>query len=117
MKDWVRPGTHINAMGADTIGKQELDPALVAQARLYVDAPDQAVTIGESQHAFAANLIGVTGFAGTLGGLTGGSAAGRASAEEITLFDGTGVALQDLAAAAEVVARAREKGLGTEVDF
>jgi ornithine cyclodeaminase/alanine dehydrogenase-like protein (mu-crystallin family) len=117
MKDWVRPGTHINAMGADTIGKQELDPALVAQARLYVDAPDQAVTIGESQHAFAANLIGVTGFAGTLGGLTGGSAAGRASVEEITLFDGTGVALQDLAAAAEVVARAREKGLGTEVDF
>ena len=52
MKDWVRPGTHINAMGADTVGKQELASDLVAAASIYVDSGEQAITIGECQHAF-----------------------------------------------------------------
>jgi alanine dehydrogenase len=116
-KDWVRPGTHINAMGADTAGKQELEPDLVASACVYVDAVEQAITIGECQHAFRQGLLGRDDLARTLGGLASGRLAGRGSDDEITLFDGTGIALQDLAAAGVAVARARERGLGTEAEF
>ena len=54
---WLRPGTHVSAMGADTKGKQELAAQLVAEAAVYVDEPTQAVSIGECQHAFAAGLF------------------------------------------------------------
>jgi len=116
-KDWVRPGTHINAMGADTAGKQELAPDLVASASVYVDAVEQAITIGECQHAYRQGLLGRDDLTRTLGGLASGRLPGRRSDEEITLFDGTGIALQDLAAAGVTVVRARERGLGTEVAF
>lgn len=56
-RDWVRPGTHISAMGADTKGKRELAPDLVAAAAVFYDEAAQALTIGECQHAFAAGLI------------------------------------------------------------
>lgn len=117
MKEWVRPGTHINAMGADTVGKQELAPELVAAARVYVDSVEQAITIGECQHAFRTGLLKMTDFAGTLGGLASGRSPGRKSDHEITLFDGTGLALQDLAVAAAVVSRARTLGIGTEASW
>ncbi len=117
LKDWVRPGTHINAMGADTAGKQELAPDLVASATVYVDALEQAITIGECQHAFKQGLLGRDDLMRTLGGLASARLSGRRSDDEITLFDGTGIALQDLAAAAAVMASARSRGLGSEVDF
>ena len=116
-KDWVRPGTHINAMGADTAGKQELAPDLVASASICVDAVEQAITIGECQHAFRQGLLCRDDLTRTLGGLASGRLAGRSRDDEITLFDGTGIALQDLAAAGVTVARARARGLGTEVEF
>jgi len=108
---WIRPGTHINAMGADTAGKQELDPELVAMATLIVDDVDQAVSIGECQHAYRLRLVSRERLSRTLGAVIGG-AFGRKSAEEVTLFDGTGIALQDLAVAALAYRRARERGLG-----
>jgi ornithine cyclodeaminase len=117
LKDWVRPGTHINAMGADTAGKQELAPDLVASASVYVDAIEQAITIGECQHAFKQGLLGRDDLTRTLGGLASGRLPGRRRDDEITLFDGTGIALQDLAAAGATVARARQRGLGIEVEF
>jgi ornithine cyclodeaminase len=117
MKHWVRPGTHINAMGADTIGKQELAPDLVASASIYVDAVEQAITIGECQHAFRQGLLGRDDLTHTLGGLASGRLSGRRNDDEITLFDGTGIALQDLAAAGAAVARARVRGLGIEVEL
>jgi ornithine cyclodeaminase len=116
MKDWVRPGTHINAMGADTVGKQELAADLVAACRVVVDEPAQAITIGECQHACALGLLSRDAMA-TLGGVVSGRVTGRRDESEITLFDGTGIALQDLAPAALAVQRARERGLGTEVAF
>jgi ornithine cyclodeaminase/alanine dehydrogenase-like protein (mu-crystallin family) len=116
MRDWVRPGTHINAMGADTIGKQELDAELVAACRVVVDDVEQAITIGECQHAFARGLLPRDAMA-TLGGIVTGRCRGRCDDDEITLFDGTGIALQDLAPAAVAVQRARERGLGIEVEF
>jgi alanine dehydrogenase len=114
---WVRPGTHVNAMGADTRGKQELDPRLVAAAALFVDEPAQATTIGECQHAFSAGLITADRFRATLGEVVAGLAPGRSGAQEITLFDGTGVALQDLVVADLAVRLARERGKGTQAGY
>ena len=114
MAGHVRSGTHLACMGTDTKGKQEVETALVAKARLFTDEVAQSVTIGEAQHAVAAGLV-AAGDITPLGAVLTGADAGRRSAEEITLFDGTGVGLQDLAVAAVAVARARERGLGIEV--
>jgi alanine dehydrogenase len=117
MKEWVRPGTHISAMGADTAGKQELAPALVASARVVVDSVEQAVTIGECQHALRQGLLRREQLTQTLGGLASGRLQRRTSKDEITIFDSTGIALQDLAPALEAVKRARQRGLGVAVTF
>ena len=116
-KSWVRAGTHISAMGADTKGKQELDPALVASAALFVDEAEQAITIGECQHAYNAGLITDQSFRGSIGAVIAGLCDGRRTAQEITLFDGTGVALQDLVVAALAVRLAAERGLGSRVEY
>jgi ornithine cyclodeaminase len=116
-KSWVRPGTHINAMGADTKGKQELDPELVASAALFVDKAAQAFSIGECQHAYQAGLITERSLRGSLGAVIAGLCDGRRTAQEITVFDGTGVALQDLAVADLAVRLAGERGLGLRVEY
>lgn len=110
----VSPGTHLACMGTDTRGKQEVEPALVARARLFTDEVAQSVSIGEAQHAVAAGMVRADEIT-TLGAVLAGLAPGRQSAGEITLFDGTGVALQDLAVAAMALTRARERGLGVQV--
>jgi alanine dehydrogenase len=117
MKSWVRPGTHISAMGADTVGKQELAVDLIASAHVTVDSVEQAITIGECQHAFKQGLLGRDDLTQTLGGLASGRLRGRRADDEITVFDSTGIALQDLAPAAVAAARARQRGLGVEVAF
>jgi alanine dehydrogenase len=116
-KSWVRPGTHINAMGADTKGKQELDPALVAGAALFVDELEQAISIGESQHAFRTGLISHQSIRGSIGAVVAGLCEGRRNADEITLFDGTGVALQDLVVADLAVRQAARRQLGSRVEY
>jgi len=115
-RSWIRPGTHINAMGADTSGKQELDPELVQAASIVVDDAEQAISIGECQHAYRLGLIGRDRLGQSLGAVIAG-ALSRRSPEEITLFDGTGVALQDLAVAVLAYRRARERGLGVDCEF
>jgi alanine dehydrogenase len=110
----VAPGTHLACMGTDTKGKQEVEPALVAKARLFTDEVAQSVSIGEAQHAVGAGLV-AEGDITPLGAVLIGAHPGRGLPEEITLFDGTGVGLQDLAVAAVAVARATERGLGMEV--
>jgi ornithine cyclodeaminase len=110
----VSPGTHLACMGTDTKGKQEVEPALVARARLFTDEVAQSVSIGEAQHAIAAGLV-AEGDITPLGAVLTGAHPGRGAADEITLFDGTGVGLQDLAVAAVAVARANERGVGVEV--
>lgn len=100
---WVRPGTHVASMGSDQAGKQELPPALFPRARLFCDLPQQAVVIGEMQHAKALVEGGQSLVA--IGDVLRGTAAGRLSDDEITIFDSSGIALQDLAIAAAVLAR------------
>jgi ornithine cyclodeaminase len=116
MRDQVKPGTHIAAMGTDTKGKQELDPALVATARVFTDEVAQAVSIGECQHAVAGGLLAAERIT-PLGAVVAGLSPGRTSAGEITLFDGTGIALQDLAVAAAAASIAAERKLGLQIDL
>lgn len=115
MNEHVQGPTHIAAMGTDTKGKQELDAALVARARVFTDEVAQSVTIGECQHAIAAGLITENAI-GELGAVVAGDHPGRDGAE-VTMFDGTGVGLQDLAVAQKVLEIAKEKGLAQEVEI
>lgn len=110
----VSPGTHLACMGTDTVGKQEVEPALLAGASVFTDEVAQSVTIGEAQHAVAAELIKAEAIT-PIGAVLVGAHPGRRGAAEITLFDGTGVGLQDLAVAGVAVSRARERGMGIEV--
>jgi ornithine cyclodeaminase/alanine dehydrogenase-like protein (mu-crystallin family) len=112
----VRPGTHLSCMGTDTKGKQEVEAALVARARVFADEVAQSVTIGEAQHAVAQGLIAAEAIV-PIGDVVTGRDPGRRGAAEITLFDGTGVGLQDLAVAARAVTNARARGLGQEAEI
>jgi ornithine cyclodeaminase len=114
MAEHVSPGTHLSCMGTDTVGKQEVDPALVAAASVFTDEVAQSITIGEAQHAVGSGKLDASAIV-PLGEVLTCAHPGRRSESEITLFDGTGVGLQDLAVAAVAVQRARERGLGIEV--
>lgn len=111
----VSPGAHLACMGTDTVGKQEVEPALVARAAVFTDEVAQSVSIGEAQHAAGAGLIEAADIV-PLGDVLVGRHPGRRSDAEITLFDGTGVGLQDLAVAGVAVARAAERGQGIVVE-
>ncbi len=114
--DQVAPGTHIACMGTDTKGKQEVDPALLARATVFTDEIAQSVSIGEAQHAVALGLVRDSDIH-QIGAVINGDHPGRTSDDEVTLFDGTGVGLQDLAVAARVVDLARANGTAIEIDF
>ena len=112
----VGPGTHVACMGTDTVGKQEVEAALLARATVFTDEVAQAATLGECQHAVADGSLAEADIT-PIGAVIEGAHPGRTSDEEVTLFDGTGVGLQDLAVAAAVVRLAREKGVAIEVDL
>ena len=111
----VAPGTFVAAVGADNRGKQELEPALVASATLVVDVLEQCAEIGELQHALAAGLLTREGVHAELGDVVTGRRPGRTRDDEITIFDSSGTALQDVAAAVVVYESARATGRGTEL--
>jgi ornithine cyclodeaminase len=87
---WVRPGTHISCMGADAPGKRELPPELFSRARVFCDLPEQARRMGESQHAPATTVLT------PLGEVLIGRTTGRIDDSDITVFDSSGIGLQDL---------------------
>ena len=116
MASHVSPGTHVACMGTDTKGKQEVESILLARATVFTDEVAQSISIGEAQHAVADGLISETDV-NQIGAVINGTHPGRRSDGEITLFDGTGVGLQDLAVAASVVDLAVAKGVAIEVDF
>ena len=114
MRDWIRPGTHVACMGTDTKGKMEVDAALLAAATVFADEVAQSVSIGEAQHAVAAGLL-AEGDITPIGAVINGAHPGRTSDAEITLFDGTGVGLQDLAVASVAARLAEEQGVAARV--
>lgn len=109
----VRPGTFIAAVGADNSDKQEIDPRLYAASVAVVDSLEQAMEIGDLHHALKAGAVTPQHVHATLGEVITGRKAGRADRDAITLFDSTGMGLQDVAAAAEIYRRARQAGVGT----
>jgi alanine dehydrogenase len=116
MADHVSPGTHVVAMGTDTIGKQEIDPKLFSDAAVFTDEVAQSVTIGEAQHAVAAGFVD-TDARVPIGRVINGDHAGRTNERQITIFDGTGVGLQDLALASVAMRRALDAGTATRIAF
>jgi alanine dehydrogenase len=96
--EWIHEGTHINAIGADAPGKEELDPALLRRAQVFVDDPAQAIHSGEINVPIRRGLYRADEIAGTLGEVVIGKKQ-RSGADTITIFDSTGLAIQDLAIA------------------
>jgi ornithine cyclodeaminase len=114
----VRPGTHISAVGAYTPEMQELPPETVTRATVVVDAVDAALTeAGDLIIPIQEGRVSREHFTRELGMVASGAAPGRTSAEEITLFKSVGNAVQDMAVAKRAVERARERGIGTEIDL
>ena len=115
MKRLIQPGTHLACMGTDTKGKQEVAPEIVAASTLFTDEVAQSTSIGETQHAFRLGMVDAAAIV-PIGDVVNGDHPGRQSAEEITLFDGTGVGLQDLAVASAAVDLALVRGTAIEID-
>jgi ornithine cyclodeaminase/alanine dehydrogenase-like protein (mu-crystallin family) len=115
MDAWIRPGTHINAIGSDGAGKRELDPALIRRAKFVADKAAQSRTIGELQQFAGDAPQDRPPLHAELGQICAGLRAGRENREEITIFDSSGVSFQDLVVADFLARHAREHGLGQEV--
>ena len=99
---WIQPGTHITAVGSDTAEKQELDPAILSRAIVVSDSLSQSESRGEVYRAVEAGVLKRSDVV-ELGNVIGGRATGRSSADDITVADLTGVAVQDLAIATAVL--------------
>ncbi len=112
LDEWVTDGVHINAIGADSPGKQELDPKIVARAKVIVDSIDQCVERGEIQTAVRAGMLRKEAIYAELADIILGRKEGRVTSKEITLFDATGLAVQDITTAYTVYTLARQKGIG-----
>jgi len=107
---WVKKGTHINAIGSDGPGKQELDPEMLKSARVVVDCWNQVKVIGECQHAIKAGYLKEDGsdIWAEIGEITSRQKPGRENENEITIFDATGMAVLDVATAGLVYKSALE---------
>jgi alanine dehydrogenase len=114
MKDWISPGTHIAAVGADKKGDQELEGTLLKGARIFVDDIRQCRTDGEINVPLSEGLITEADIAGEIGEVVIGKKKGRTSDDEITIFDSTGIALQDSATVPLEYERAMAAGVGIE---
>jgi alanine dehydrogenase len=115
--DDVAPGTFIAAVGADNPQKQELHPSLMARSKIVCDMLEQCAVMGDLHHALDAGVMTRANVHAELGEVVAGIKPGRESPEEITIFDSTGMALQDVAAAAVLYEKAQRQGAGVRLDF
>ena len=113
----VRPGTFVAAVGADNEDKQEIDPALLARCKLVTDLTDQCAAIGDLHHALVAGTMNRSGVHAQLGEVIAGLKPGRSSDDEVTVFDSTGTALQDVAASIAVYREALKRPEGRRFSF
>jgi len=117
MKEWLVPGTHINAVGADAQGKQELEPSILKEAIVIVDDTEQAVHSGEINVPISKGIYSLGEVHGTLAELVSGSKQGRPDDRAITIFDSTGIAIADIAVAKLLFEKARQVGGFPSIDF
>jgi alanine dehydrogenase len=113
----VRPGTFIAAVGADNPEKHELHPALMTNNKIVCDMLEQCAGMGELHHALAVGAVTRADVFAELGEIVAGKKQGRESDKEIIIFDSTGMALQDVAAAALLYEKAQRNGSGVRFDF
>jgi alanine dehydrogenase len=117
MPDWMKPGTHINAMGADAPRKQELSSEILRKAKIVVDDLEHCSHSGEINVPLAQGQISKHDIYGEIGEIILGRKPGRTSADEIIVFASTGVAIQDIAVAELVYRKAVMRGFGTKIDL
>jgi ornithine cyclodeaminase/alanine dehydrogenase-like protein (mu-crystallin family) len=108
----VRPGTFVAAVGADSEEKQEIDPELLASAKIVTDVTAQCAAFGDLHHAIRTGAVSAADVHAELGEIVAGKKPGRTSEDEVIVFDSTGMALQDVAAAATAFERAEAEGIG-----
>lgn len=111
-KEWVKPGTHFSCIGSDMEGKEEIDPELFRDARVFADDLDQCVRVGEMELPIKQGVLTREQVAGEIGQVLAGVLPGRTNPDEITIFDATGLALLDLVTGKRAIDAAREKGIG-----
>ncbi len=116
-RDDVKPGTFIAAIGADNPLKQEIHSSLLAQSKVVCDVIEQCAVMGDLHHALEAGIVGRSDVHAELGEVVAGKKPGRESGEEITIFDSTGMALQDVAAAAVLYEKAKQQNAGVRLNF
>ncbi len=116
-KEWVMPGVHINAVGADAHGKEELEPEILNQAVIFVDDMRHASTSGEINVPLDKGLLDPARIRGSLGDLVAGLKTGRSSDHEITIFDSTGLAIEDIACARLIYEKVKDKEGYTRLNF
>ncbi len=117
LNEWLKAGVHVNAIGADAPGKQELDTAIVARAKVVVDSLPQCMERGEIQTALKLGLMRKEAIYAELSEIVLGRKPGRVGPEETTLFDSTGIAVQDITTAYTVFQLAKEKEVGATVNI
>jgi alanine dehydrogenase len=112
-KQYIKPGTHINAIGADAKGKQELEADLLRSGKIIVDDIEQASHSGEINVPLSGGIIEIEDIYGTLGEVVANVKKGREDNEEITIFDSTGLAIEDVVCAKIVYEKAKKRGVST----
>ena len=117
MESWIADGTHINAIGADAPGKQELDPKILKKAKIVVDDLEQSCHGGEINVPLAKGEISKNDIYGEIGEIVAGKKPGRTFDKEITVFVSTGLAIQDAVTANLAYKKALEKGLGVQFEL
>lgn len=115
--DWVQPGTHLSCIGADMAGKQEIESAILAKAKIFVDDLEHCKQVGEIEIPLKQGSITEENISGEMGDLLLGRIKGRTDDAEITVFDATGMALLDVYVARIALQAANEKGLGTKSEL
>ncbi len=115
--EWIREGTHINAIGADARGKEELDPRILKRARVVVDSWEQASHSGEINVPVRRHSMSKKDIYADIGEIVSGRKKGRRSRDEITVFDSTGLAIQDVAIADLIYKAALKRRLGKYMEI
>lgn len=117
-KEWLKPGVHINAVGSHSPGARELDGDTVAAARIVVDSRDaNKAECGDLLIPMKEGRIDESHFQDEIGEVAAGKKPGRTSPDQITIYKSVGIAVEDVATGSLVLQRAREKGVGTQVDL
>ena len=117
MKEWLKPGVHLSCLGSDMETKQEIESKISADARIFTDDKAQCIRVGEIEIPLKEGVITEDNIAGEIGDVIAGKIEGRQNEEQITLFDATGLYILDLVTAKTAIVRAKEAGIGADIEF